>query len=487
MGGSYTVALVGFAQNESSTFESFFRLAARRPPGYLVQDEVMDAQILIVNADNTQALHLVRYAELPGKVLLLGNSDGGTGWPLQRKPVKLVSVLAALDAIVGVSPAAPARKPAAASAKFAATQPFQASQTQGLDASMRRASGQLAAAEPALKRSRAGEDRNFPATQPFSESVPAPMVPAVTGRRKAAESEFPPTRPMTRSSAAGAPAPKRLTVGDAPAAPAPAQAPVRRVGAPMVPAVSGRSARPGVMRLTDFGGLDELPAPPSAPAPSRSSKNSRSPRSQLSASKAPVPEVQRGDVLLVAESLVEGRILHKRFKRYGLSIDWSREAAQALVMLKAHPTGWWSSTGSTANPMPTRCAATPNSASWPNGQSPVVIMFAPTAGSMDRMKAGLAGSDAYLSRSVGEADLYKVLAQHRLVSLDGFEKTNIGFDPPRAAPPSSPPRGRHEWPGKAGSTASWVNSFRSEMLSPQDARWNRLCRPTAAPWGVTRP
>ena len=44
-----------------------------------------------------------------------------------------------------------------------------------------------------------------------------------------------------------------------------------------------------------------------------------------------------------------------------------------------------------------------------------------------RLKAGLAGSDAYLSRSVGEAELYKVLAQHRLVSLDGFEKTNVGF------------------------------------------------------------
>lgn len=428
MGGSYTVALVGFAQNESSTFESFFRLAARRPPGYLVQDEVMDAQILIVNADNTQALHLVRYAELPGKVLLLGNSDGGTGWPLQRKPVKLVSVLAALDAIVGVSPAAAARKPAAASAKFAATQPFQASQTQGLDASMRRASGQLAAAEPALKRSRAGEDRNFPATQPFSESVPAPMVPAVTGRRKAAESEFPPTRPMTRSSAAGAPAPKRPTVGDAPAAPAPAQAPVRRVGAPMVPAVSGRSARPGVMRLTDFGGLDELPAPPSAPAPSRSSsKNSRSPRSQLSASKAPVPEVQRGDVLLVAESLVEGRILHKRFKRYGLSIDWSREAAQALVMLKAHPYRLVVIDRLNGEPDAYQVCRNTKQRKLANGQAPVVIMFAPTAGSMDRMKAGLAGSDAYLSRSVGEADLYKVLAQHRLVSLDGFEKTNIGF------------------------------------------------------------
>jgi hypothetical protein len=111
MGEAYTVALVGFAEAESATFESFFRLAARRPPAYRVQDEVMDAQLLIVNADNLQALHLVQYAELPGKVLLVGNTDGGTGWALQRKPIKLVSVLAELDRLVGVAP-----KPANAAA-----------------------------------------------------------------------------------------------------------------------------------------------------------------------------------------------------------------------------------------------------------------------------------------------------------------------------------------------------------------------------------
>ena len=33
MVAAYTVALVGFSQAESSTFESFFRLASRRPPG----------------------------------------------------------------------------------------------------------------------------------------------------------------------------------------------------------------------------------------------------------------------------------------------------------------------------------------------------------------------------------------------------------------------------------------------------------------------
>lgn len=65
MPGSYTVALVGFSQQEASTLEAFLRLAARRPPGYLVQDEVMDAQLLIVNADNPQAVHLVRHASAP--------------------------------------------------------------------------------------------------------------------------------------------------------------------------------------------------------------------------------------------------------------------------------------------------------------------------------------------------------------------------------------------------------------------------------------
>ena len=50
-----------------------------------------------------------------------------------------------------------------------------------------------------------------------------------------------------------------------------------------------------------------------------------------------MPEVARGDMLLVAESLVEGRILLKRFKKYGLAVDWSREGTQALAMLKAHP------------------------------------------------------------------------------------------------------------------------------------------------------
>ncbi len=79
MAGSFSLALVGFPESESATFESFFRLAARRPPAYVVQDEVLDAQVLVVNADNAQAVHLVRHAELQGRVLLIGHTDAGTG------------------------------------------------------------------------------------------------------------------------------------------------------------------------------------------------------------------------------------------------------------------------------------------------------------------------------------------------------------------------------------------------------------------------
>lgn len=402
---AYTVALVGFSQEESVTFESFFRLAARRPPGYTVQDEVMDAQILLVNADNPQALHLVEYAELPGKVLLIGQNDGGTGWPLQRKPVKLVQVLAALDSITGVrrappAPAAPRARPPApvvpapAFDGFAATQPFEGSALQALDASRRAAEAAAAA-----------------------KAASAPMTPA--RRRDAGESEFPATRPMRRQAEAVKTAPASPSPMPPRAAPASA---TNRASLPTA-AEARHLAKPGVVRLTDFGGLDELPVPASIAPSSRGRGEARSTRSRAPA----VPEVRRGDVLLVAESLVEGRILHKRFARYGLTIDWSRESPQALVMLKAHAYRLVVIDRLSGEPDAFQVCRQAKQRKLPNGQSPVVLMFTPSLGSMDRIKAGLAGCDGYYPRSVPEAELYRTLAQHRLVSLDGFEPTNAAF------------------------------------------------------------
>jgi len=221
MGAAYTVALVGFSQTESATFESFFRLAARRPPAYEVQEEVLDAQILVVNADNAQALGLVRDAHLPGRVLLVGGHDGGTGWPLLAKPIRLVSLLGALDALVGLRTA---RAGAAAAPlvpqAFAATEPFKASQLQGLDASMRLASGR-------------------PQAAPL-------LAPAGRTRRRNPETEFPPTRPLTR---------EERRQHDAAL---PARAAAAPVTAPVAPPAAAKSVRIPLSGPTDFAGLDEL-------------------------------------------------------------------------------------------------------------------------------------------------------------------------------------------------------------------------------------
>lgn len=378
MASEYTVALVGFAQNESATFESFFRLASRRPPGYTVQDEVMDAQLLIVNSDNAQALHLVRYAELPGKVLLVGQNDGGTGWPLQRKPIKLVAVLGMLDELVGVRKA-PLDHPASPPAHAPATS------------------------------IRQGADRGFAATEPYT-SEQVPLVPTKRPSKRGADTEFPNTRPMVR----------RLAPATAPVA-----APVAISSQPKTQIEAPIAARPGVMGVTNFGGLEELPLPGDSPT-SRLARVRHS-RSNDEDSKKPVPEVRHGDVLLVAESLVEGRILYKRFKKYDLSIDWSRESKQAVAMIEAHAYRLVVIDRLSGKPDAYAVCRAAKQRKLANGTSSVVVMFAPTAGSMDRLKAGLAGSDAYLSRSVAESELYRVLSEHRLASLDGFEKTNLGF------------------------------------------------------------
>jgi CheY-like chemotaxis protein len=107
-------------------------------------------------------------------------------------------------------------------------------------------------------------------------------------------------------------------------------------------------------------------------------------------------------------------------------VDWSREPVHALVMLKAHAYRMVVIDRLSGQPDAFQVCRVAKQEKR-GGRSPVVVMFAAIAGSMDRMKAGLAGCDAYLSRSVGEAELYKLLAQHRLVNLDAFAKTNIGI------------------------------------------------------------
>ncbi len=236
----------------------------------------------------------------------------------------------------------------------------------------------------------------------------APMASTANRRRRSRDSEFQPTRPMRMAHLA----PPPLAAAFSPAQPVPR---------PTRLAVSAQ--RSGVIRTTDLSGLDDLPLPPSRPVPKRRSSDSLLPSVQPPTPEAPEPP--RGGMLLVAESMVEGRTLLKRFKKYGLSVVASSESEQALAMIRAPSYRMVVLARLSRQPVAFQvcCVAKHKK----HGRlAPACFMFAPISGSMGRIKASLAGCDAYLSRSIGEADLHKLLAQHRLVNLDAFARTNIG-------------------------------------------------------------
>jgi two-component system, cell cycle response regulator len=109
----HKIVLVGFSAFEKVTFESFFRLAARRPPGYQLVEDASQAHLAVVNADDASVLRQCIALKPSPQVLLIGNQDGGTGWMLQRRPLNLMKVLATVESLLAPASVASSTVPAA--------------------------------------------------------------------------------------------------------------------------------------------------------------------------------------------------------------------------------------------------------------------------------------------------------------------------------------------------------------------------------------
>ena len=103
MSQAHNIVLVGFSSFEKVTFESFFRLAARRPPGYVLVDDATQAHLAVINADDATVLRQAMASKPAPQVLLVGSHDGGSGWTLQRRPLNLMKVLAAVESLLAPS------------------------------------------------------------------------------------------------------------------------------------------------------------------------------------------------------------------------------------------------------------------------------------------------------------------------------------------------------------------------------------------------
>jgi two-component system, cell cycle response regulator len=167
MSNPHKIALVGFSSFERATFESFFRLAARRPPGYVLVADPAQASLSVVNADDPAVLRSAVAQKPSEHVMLIGSSDGGTGWALQRRPLNLMKVLTNVEQLLSPGTVVPTLKPVAPAAKPFAPAPLEPRQTSS-------ASG-FSATRPFLPSSQEA------AAAPAQPSTPSTMAkPAIT-------------------------------------------------------------------------------------------------------------------------------------------------------------------------------------------------------------------------------------------------------------------------------------------------------------------
>jgi hypothetical protein len=96
----HKIAIIGFSSFERATFESFFRLAARRPPGYVLVADTREANLAVVNADDASVLRAAIDNKPCAHILLIGNADGGTGWAIQKRPLNLMKVLTTVELLL---------------------------------------------------------------------------------------------------------------------------------------------------------------------------------------------------------------------------------------------------------------------------------------------------------------------------------------------------------------------------------------------------
>lgn len=111
----YRVAVQGFSPFERSTFQSFFRLAARRQPAYDLVEDLRLCDLAIADADQVAAISAVRSAGKLQRALFIGANDVGPGIARLPRPINLMNILRLLDEMVqpGATPARPAPTPPA--------------------------------------------------------------------------------------------------------------------------------------------------------------------------------------------------------------------------------------------------------------------------------------------------------------------------------------------------------------------------------------
>ncbi len=369
MSQPHKIVLIGFSSFEKVTFESFFRLAARRPPGYLLVSDASQANLAVINSDDGETLRQCIAARPAGQVLLVGKDDGGTGWPLQKRPLNLMKVLSTVESLLNaaistatpaaLAPARPISAPAAPLMQPAA-QAAPARSIFGMRAAPAQNSAPLAARPPI----------QMPVAAPAFATTKAPEFVSMRSRSVDAG----PDSVMRRSVRAGS-----------------------GLAAP-----NSENPSSGAGDIGAFGNSTLTPAP----------------------AKSNMAEVEH--ILVVDDSDIALKFMRNRLSRFGFNADLVNSGEEALGKMNDKPYKFVFLDVMMEGLDGYQTCRAIKQRKYADGKPPVVVMLTSRGGTIDKIRGTLAGCDAYLTKPLNERDLIAVLAKHDRNVARGFQETNFG-------------------------------------------------------------
>lgn len=184
------------------------------------------------------------------------------------------------------------------------------------------------------------------------------------------------------------------------------------------------------------------PAPmPSRPVPAstikdsvRQGSGSRS-RSDFGASNfmglgsAPKPvstAQQFDDILVVDDSDIALKFMQNRLTRYGFRAELARSGEEALTRVATENYKFVFLDVMMEGLDGYQTCRAIKQRKYTSSRAPIVVMLTSRGGSIDKIRGGLAGCDAYLTKPLNEAELLKVLSKYDEQVERSFRDTNLG-------------------------------------------------------------
>ena len=135
---------------------------------------------------------------------------------------------------------------------------------------------------------------------------------------------------------------------------------------------------------------------------------------------------QFDEILIVDDSDVALKFMQNRIARYGFRARLARSGEEALsrIATESYKFIFMDVMMDGLDGYQT-CRAI-KQRKYSSGKAPIVVMLTSRGGSIDKIRGGLAGCDAYLTKPLNEAELLKVLSKYDEQVERGFRSTNVG-------------------------------------------------------------